>query len=310
MLALSATQPTAARPATEEVVLGAPQSATPLLLDGAARGGRAVAVGERGHIFFSADDGRTWRRARAPARALLTAVHLHDERTGWAVGHDATVLRTDDGGESWRIQHHAPEEERPLLDVWFRDERSGFAVGAYGLFLATRDGGERWVPRLIDEDDFHLNALAPAGPDRLFVAGEAGAIYRSDDGGETWRRLPSPYAGSWFDILAFDRDRVLLVGLRGRLFRSGDGGESWARTETGTAATLTGAALLAPDRLLIAGLEGQLLASADGGRSLSSARLPSRQGIAGAFPLAGGDALLVGEFGLRRLPRAELDRFE
>ena len=182
------------------------------------------------------------------------------------------ILRTVDGGESWTMVHQAPEEELPLLDIWFHDARTGFAVGAYGYFLATGDGGETWTSRTISEDDFHLNALIPvpkrrsgsqgtgaqgagaqdpepqdAGPQgpetrgsesqqsrdrrprprRLYIAAEAGVAYRSDDGGETWRELPSPYAGSWFGGLALDEDRVLLTGLRGHLYRSEDGGEHW-----------------------------------------------------------------------------------
>ena len=139
----------------------APLAVESLLLDGAAAGSRLVVVGERGHILTSTDDGASWTQAEVPTRVLLTALHMHDERTGWAVGHDAVILRTVDGGESWTLAHQAPEEELPLLDVWFRDERTGFAVGAYGYFLATKDGGETWTSRTISEDDFHLNALIP-----------------------------------------------------------------------------------------------------------------------------------------------------
>ena len=152
--------------------------------------------------------------------------------------------------------HYAPEEERPLLDVWFRDERTGFAVGAYGYFLATGDGGDTWTSRAVSEDDFHLNALAPAGPDRLFIAAEAGVAYRSDDGGETWRALSPPYGGSWFGVLALDADRVLLLGLRGHLLRSEDAGESWTQVVTATNATLTGALRVDSGQVLITGLEG------------------------------------------------------
>ena len=139
----------------------APLAVESLLLDGAVAGSRLVVVGERGHILVSTDDGASWTQAEVPTRVLLTAVHMHDEHTGWAVGHDAVILRTGDGGETWTLVHQAPEEELPLLDVWFRDERTGFAVGAYGYFLATEDGGETWTPRTISEDDFHLNALVP-----------------------------------------------------------------------------------------------------------------------------------------------------
>ncbi len=279
----------------------APLAIESLLLDGAVVGSRLVVVGERGHILVSTDGGASWTQAQVPTRALLTAVHMHDERTGWVVGHDAVILRTDDGGLTWAMMHHAPEEERPLLDVWFRDEQTGFAVGAYGYFLATRDGGRTWKSRVISEDDFHLNKLAPAGPERLYIAAEGGGAYRSDDDGETWRALSSPYAGSWFGALALDENQVLLLGLRGHLFRSGDAGESWARVDTATHATLTDAVRLTSDDVLITGLEGTLLVSRDGGRSVSPARLPSRQGISSALALADGGVLLTGEFGIQRL---------
>ena len=288
--------------------MGAPLAIRSLLLDGAAAGSRLVVVGERGHVLVSTDDGARWTQARVPTRALLTAIHMHDERTGWTVGHDATILRTRDGGETWTAVHRAPEEELPLLDVWFRDERSGFAVGAYGYFLATGDGGDTWTRRTVaGGDDYHLNALIPvagSGPaarQRLYIAAEAGVAYRSDDGGESWLNLPSPYAGSWFGGLAPGRDEVLIAGLRGHLFRSENAGESWTRVPTGIAATLTGAVRLPSGAIAITALEGSVLLSRDRGRSVTARRLPSREGISAALPLADGGVLLIGEFGVRRL---------
>jgi len=322
----------------------APLAIESLLLGGAVAGSRLVVVGERGHILVSTDDGANWTQAAVPTRVLLTAVHMHDERTGWAVGHDAVILRTVDGGETWTLVHQAPEEELPLLDVWFRDERSGFAVGAYGYFLATEDGGETWAPQSISEDDFHLNALVPVadaearteilepdrtgthqpenrtartetrgtglepkrtGSQRLYIAAEGGVAYRSDDGGKTWRELPSPYAGSWFGGLALDENRVLLAGLRGHLFRSEDGGKTWMEVATRTQATLTGAIRLPSGSIVITGLEGNVLTSGDGGHSVSARRLPARKGISAALPLADGDVLLIGEFGVERLAQGE-----
>ncbi|MCY4452066.1 MAG: YCF48-related protein [Immundisolibacterales bacterium] len=282
-----------------------PLAVESLLLDAAVAGPRVVAVGERGRVIVSADGGESWKLARTPTRALLTAVHLHDERSGWAVGHDAVILRTRDGGETWQLVHQAPEEERPLLDVWFRDEHRGFAVGAYGFFLATDDGGDTWSARAISQDDYHLNALAPAGAKRLYLAAEAGVAYRSDDDGETWVELSPPYLGSWFGALALDADAVLLTGLRGHLFRSPDAGETWTRVASGSNATLTGAIRLPSGIVLMTGLDGTLLTSRDDGRSVALTRLPSRQGVSAAVPLAGGGSLIVGEFGVRRLPPVE-----
>ena len=303
-------------------------AATSLLLDGAVAGSRLVVVGERGHALYSDDDGATWTQARVPVQVMLTAVRMLDAQVGWAVGHDAVVLRTRDGGATWQLVHYAPQAQLPLLDVWFRDADNGLAVGAFGTFLATKDGGDTWTcrnacweetdgvgtthaspllhaPDSDFEDDFHLNAIAPAGTDRLFLAGEAGVLYRSDDGGETWRALPSPYSGSWFGALALDTDTLLVAGLRGRLFRSEDAGESWTQIETGTTATLTDLVQVNPDLILITGLAGALLTSRDNGLSVSYRPLPSRQGVSTALATDGGGIVLVGESGVESLSEIE-----
>ena len=286
-----------------EFSVQAPLAAKSLLLDGTVAGSRHVAVGERGHVVVSADGGSDWVQARVPTRSLLTAVHMHDALTGWAVGHDATILRTSDGGDSWTVVHEAPEEELPLLDIWFRDRLNGIAVGAYSYAVATKDGGDTWFDLTISGDDYHLNALISApGQDpasqHLYIAAESGVIYRSEDGGQTWQELPSPYAGSWFGGLALDEDQVLLTGLRGHLFRSEDRGNSWTRIHTGTQATLTDAVLLPSGTIVVTGLEGTVLTSHDGGRSVESSNLATRQGISTAVPLADGGVLLIGEFGV------------
>ena len=311
--------------AAQRTAVASRLAATSLLLDGAVAGSRLVVVGERGHILFSDDDGGTWEQAKVPVQVMLTAVRMLDAQTGWTVGHDAAILRTRDGGETWQLVHHAPRAQLPLLDVWFRDADNGFAVGAFGAFLASADGGDTWTcrngcwddedraggapllhaPDSDFEDDFHLNAIVPAGPGRLYLAGEAGVLYRSDDDGLTWLALSSPYSGSWFGALTLDADTVLVAGLRGRLFRSEDAGESWSQIETGTTATLTDLVRVRPDRILITGLAGALLVSPDNGLSTSYRPLPSRQGVATALPVRDGGVVLVGEFGVELLAEIE-----
>ena len=291
--------------AQERASVEAPLAIESLLVDGAVVGSKLVVVGERGHVLISSDNAGTWSQSEVPTRAMLTAVHMHDEHLGWAVGHDAVILRTRDGGLTWKRVHYAPEEQRPLLDVWFRDERHGFAVGAYGYFLSTDDAGDTWKPRAISEDDFHLNAIAHAADGRLYIAAEAGSAYRSDDGGDSWSALTSPYEGSFFGALPLDDGNLLLFGLRGHLFHSGDRGETWRRIDTGCNSMLTDAIRVQSDLILITGLEGTFLISRDHGRSVSLGQLPGRRGIASAVRLADGGVLLIGEFGVHRLPEIE-----
>jgi hypothetical protein len=122
-----------------------PLAPVSLLLDLAVAGSRMVAVGERGHVLLSDDQGATWRQAKSvPTRAMLTAVFFADPEYGWAVGHDETIINTVDGGETWTRTHFSPEAQQPLLDLWFANRVSGIAVGAYGAYFTTNDGGRHW----------------------------------------------------------------------------------------------------------------------------------------------------------------------
>ncbi len=272
-----------------------------LLLDASVRDERVVVVGERGHILVSEDAGQSWTQADVPTRVLLTGVFMQDGKRGWAVGHDEVVVRTHDGGLRWEQVRSAPEEERPLLDVWFTDEQRGLAVGAYGSLLATRDGGESWEPKsVIEGDDFHLNGIAHAPDGSLYLAAEAGHLYRSDDRGDTWKSLTSPYQGSFFGMLPMTDGSLLAFGLRGNLFRSLDRGGTWTRIETGTEATLTAALELGSGRFVVAGLAGTLLWS-DGNGPLRLQAMPDRKGIVALARPDDRSLLLVGEGGVQRV---------
>ena len=125
-------------------------------IEGLKGGEQFVAVGERGHIIASKDRGKTWQQAEVPTVSTLTAVFFIDSQNGWAVGHDAVILQTADGGRTWSRQNFAPEKEQPLLDVWFGDSRFGIAVGAYGLYLETKDGDDQ-----SDEDSMRIHGVSP-----------------------------------------------------------------------------------------------------------------------------------------------------
>jgi photosystem II stability/assembly factor-like uncharacterized protein len=291
--------------AEPEFSVMAPLASKSLLLAGVVTDGRAVVVGERGHILFSDDQGDTWTQARVPTIASLTGVYFHDKKLGWAVGHDAVILRTTDGGENWERVHFAPEEERPLFDVWFKDDKNGVAIGAYGFFLTTKDGGISWTSKMISEDDWHLNQIKVSENGRLYIAGEAGMFYRSDDGGETWINLPTPYEGSFFGVLPLGSDTVLLFGLRGNLFRSEDAGENWQKITTQTKSMLNYGMLLPDGRIFIMGLGGTVLVSDDDGKCFTLRQQPNRKGILSALPIENNQLILVGQGGVKKISITE-----
>ena len=289
-----------------EISIQAPLAARSLKLDAVAIDGALVAVGHRGHILISSDGGETWQQTEVPTRATLTGVDFYDRNLGWVVGHDSVILRTKDGGVTWERVHWAPEDEAPLFDVWFSDAENGIAIGAYGSYFTTSDGGTTWSFEPIGDTDWHLHQIARAADGRLYMAAEAGMAYRSDDGGETWIELPTPYAGSYFGVLPLEDDVVLLFGLRGHLFRSEDAGETWEEIETGTVAMLTNGIRLDDGMIVITGLGGIVLVSSDGGRTFELREQSSRRGIQTVVQASDDSLLLVGEFGVRLLPVSEL----
>jgi photosystem II stability/assembly factor-like uncharacterized protein len=275
------------------------------LVNGLARAGtRVVAVGQRGHVLYSDDGGRTWTQAQVPVSSDLVAVSFASATHGWAVGHDGMVLHSADAGATWVRQldgRSANTAENPLLDVWFENERSGFAVGAFNAILRTNDGGrswESWSERSDNPKGLHLYAIRAVGAD-VFIAGEQGLLLKLDREAGRWRALELPYNGTLFGITGNARS-VLVFGLQGHVFRSVDRGRSWHKVETGLHVGITGGATGA-GRMVLVSNAGHLLLSSDEGASFRPL-VVERPSPAAAVLAAGKDLVIAGPRGLRVQP--------
>ena len=302
----------------------APLASKSLLLDLARAGSRFVAVGERGHVLTSDNRGQSWSQATTvPSQEMLTAVCFSDEKRGVAVGHDEIALITSDAGNTWQRTHYAPEARQPLLDVLCNGS-DVIAVGAYGAYFTSSDRGATWSERKFEAQppaaaagsktakdqyaddeiggDFHLNRIVGASGSRLYIAAEAGHLYRSDDAGRTWNELPSPYEGSFFGILPLDGDSLLAYGLRGRLYRSDDGGQTWRKVEISADAMLNDAARLPQNGVAIVGLSGTVLLSKDGGETFTLHQQADRKGLSALLPVGVTELITAGEGGVKSIP--------
>lgn len=251
-----------------------------LLLDLEYAGNRLVAVGERGHILYSDDQAKNWQQAEVAAMAHLNAVYFVNDQLGWAVGEDQVIVHTKDGGSSWVkiYDNRASDIVAPLLDVLFIDKQTGFAIGAYGTFLATTDGGQSWEDvrdRIDNIDEWHYNAITRTAGGSLYIAGEKGFVYRSDDDGQSWDVLRIPreltpeeiedfvepfYEISFLGVIATNKEeRLVFFGVGGRIFVTDDGGHGWRQLEVDTTAGLAGGALLDNGSMLIVGSDGVII---------------------------------------------------
>ncbi|MBW1250478.1 WD40/YVTN/BNR-like repeat-containing protein [Pseudomonas tolaasii] len=294
--------------ATPVFAIESPKAAKGLMIDVVHAGKRLVAVGDRGHILYSDDQGSTWAQAKVPTRQLLTAVFFVDDKQGWAVGHDAQILASSDGGATWTQQFQDLKREAPLLDIWFKDAAHGLAVGAYGALIETDDGGKTWEDvsdRLDNEDQFHLNAIAHIKDAGLFIVGEQGSMFRSSDDGQTWEKLEGPYEGSLFGVISTGQPQTLLVyGLRGNLYRSTDFGTTWEQVELNAARGalefgLSGATLLEDGSIVVVGNGGSVVVSHDDGQTFSVFNRPDRISLSSVTAAGNGNLILAGQGGVR-----------
>lgn len=240
------------------------------LLAAARAGTRTVAVGDHGVILLS-DDGSHFRQARSvPVRSLLTAVQFIDAQRGWAAGHDGVVLGTQDGGETWQLLRATPGVEQPILSLHFDSASHAIAVGLYGWAIETQDGGRTWSELAVeagDSTDRHLLHVFASPRGTLFIAGEGGSIWRSEDQGRHWQEVATGKKGSLWHGLALSDGTLVVCGMRGHLWRSSDDGRSWQPVASGTTQSLTDAVELADGRVVVVGMGGTVLSSKDGGRN-------------------------------------------
>lgn len=285
--------------ASASEALQAPRASKSLLLNlTQLADGRYLAVGERGHILRSDDQGASWQQAAVPVRATLTSVARSNGRV-FAGGHDGVLLVSEDRGDSWRILRSEPsaDQDNPILDIHFATDSIGYAVGAYGLFLKTVDGGQSWQQEEIpafDLPDFgfpHLYRLISLRDNSLLVVGEAGFVARSTDQGANWQRLNVDYEGSFFTARQTASGALIIAGMRGNLFRSTDNGASWVHVDTGVRSGLKDIAV-GTGEVVVAGMDGVMLLSRDDGQSFSRQQRSNRKAIA-AVELIGTEQLLI-----------------
>jgi photosystem II stability/assembly factor-like uncharacterized protein len=279
-----------------------------LLLDGARVGGDYIAVGERGTILRSSTNGQSWRELPRVTQATLTAVSFAEggaadatPHQGWAVGHDALILATNDRGQTWTQQFQGKNLEDSFLCVLALGPQHAIAAGAYGLFAETTDGGVTWSQRTIVEGDAHFYALVRAPAGQLYLCGERGTLLRSADQGRTWKPIGPASTSTLFGVLPLADDTLLAHGLSSRIFRTSDDGASWQEITTPQPVLLASALKLSGGAIMLAGYAGTLLISEDNGRSFRTVPSPTKA-IAKLIELPSGDVLALGEAGVAVVP--------
>lgn len=266
-------------------------------------GSKVVVVGDRGVVGVSNNFGSSFKRsASAGSELMLNSVYFIDNKTGWAVGHGSSIMRTDDGGLTWRLQYQDLTKDRPLFGVYFLNSKIGIAVGLWSLVLRTEDGGATWnaISRSSfgGDETFDLNLYAIFGDGRnLYVAGEQGFVALSRDGGLVWETMQVDYVGTFWTGGVNSMGEVFVAGLRGSIYMHSPSLAGWVRLDSGSKASVTDVKFHNGDAYFSA-LDGVSLRLRHGKRTFETQVRPSRVPLTGVFMGEGNRPLYISKKGV------------
>ena len=161
---------------------------------------------------------------------------------------DNGITRAEQGPDGiWTVTRHAAGHKVTCLAADPADPQRLYAGTRDGI-LRSGDGGLTWQPAGMEGRIIKSLAVSPHDPDTVYAGTKPALMFRSDDGGQSWRELDGfrriPNRWWWFSpaeppdrrpyVIAIapspTEPETLLAGVEfGAVVRSDDGGETWSR---------------------------------------------------------------------------------
>jgi photosystem II stability/assembly factor-like uncharacterized protein len=197
----------------------------------------------------AADDVR-WVDVGTGTEEQYRALDAVKRRVAWVAGEDGGILRTGDGGRTWKDL-----SPRRFADFTFRDievtgpgRASVLAIGSGtdSRIFTTRDGGRSWTTAFVNREPtafYNCMDFWRGGRRGLAVSDPVNGkfrILRTTDAGMSWSVVPPRgmpeavegefnFAASGTCLVAKGKSRAYMVsgGAASRVFRSADAGRTW-----------------------------------------------------------------------------------
>ncbi|HYR76569.1 MAG TPA: hypothetical protein VEM96_12090 [Pyrinomonadaceae bacterium] len=166
-------------------------------------------------LWRSIDGGKNWEMVHRVTDywETITKVYFLDTKFGWMETHNGW-FKSEDGGQTWTPFETPLSSSGSFRDVKFISRDTGW-IGGAALRVPSPKELKLGVPRHL-LDDITGKVLTPI-------------IYRTDDGGKTWRVQNIPAnLGDVKDIDFIDSDHG--IALDGpEAFHTRDGGKTWLK---------------------------------------------------------------------------------
>ena len=164
-----------------------------------------------------------WQHPLPQGNPLFT-VYYHNTDTVYLAGCQGTILRTNDGGNSWALLNSGTSNN--ILGISFRGTDLGYFCGTNGTIGRTTDGGNSWQI-LPANTTVNLNDIVIQSTTNIFTVGDQGTILGTFDGANTWQNIPSNTAANLNSIEFPVFSTAYITGDDGNILTSHDYGVNW-----------------------------------------------------------------------------------
>jgi photosystem II stability/assembly factor-like uncharacterized protein len=188
-----------------------------------------------------------WTPQTSGVTARLRGVSAVSDRVAWASGAGGTILRTGDGGETWRQMGPPDAGALDFRDIDAVNDRTAYALsigpGDASRIYKTQDAGATWALQFTNDDaKAFFDAMAFWDEERGVAFSDSVdgqfVILVTTDGGRTWTRAPAEglppalpnegaFAASGTNVAVVRPNHVWIGTTAGRVLRSRDGGRTW-----------------------------------------------------------------------------------
>jgi len=178
-------------------------------------------------LYRTSDGGLTWELAgELPGATVAFA----DAQTGVVMRGDATLYRSEDGGQSW-TPLDIDRRSVPFSQlIYFQSTKVGWilpAVLSDRRLMKTIDGGRSWIlAATLPETGASLFDIRFADEDNGWIVGERGLVLNTRDGGTTWQRQDSGTERLLSSVFPIGRDAAWIAAGRGTLLFTLSGGRT------------------------------------------------------------------------------------
>ena len=171
-----------------------------------------------------------WQEIDLETDANPLDVAFLDQDRGFLVGTNRLIRETTDGGKTWeeRVLDLQTDENFRLISVDFRGDE-GWIAGQPGLILHTQDAGKNWtrldLGNKLPGEPYLITTLDKNSAE---LATTAGAVYRTQDSGNSWEGDVGEPSGGIRDIRRANNGAYVSVSSLGNFYATLESGqEAW-----------------------------------------------------------------------------------